>query len=435
MRNKLLLTISIEIVTTALGAVSGILLARLLAPEGRGELAALMLWPGMLLTLGGLGIPHTIAYFTGSHSQNSGSIFGTAFALAGVQTAVIISAGYLVIPLALRNQYGDVIPLSLIYLVTVPMSLAAGISLGVLQGALDMRGFNALRVMQSSLHLGGVATLWLVRAANLHWVVGLYVGNLFVAACVGIGLAWRKVGYRAGWDSDLAKQMVSYGIKTQISNMAQSLNLRLDQLIMSLFLAPGSLGLYVVAVTFSKLLNPISHAIGIIILPAVARSNRVQVTHQLGILFRSNLLILLLLGGVLIITLPLLLPLLVGKAYSEAVVPAQVLAIGAVFLGMNDVLSEALRGLNRPGVPTVAQIISLVLTIILLYLLLPTMGVLGAALTSVIAYAATFAFQFRVLQRSVHLGWKDMVPNGRDWQRLWSVAHSLVPRRSRVHLP
>lgn len=431
MRDKVLLTVGAQAIGKAIGVVSGILLARLLAPEGRGELAALMLWPGLLLTLGGLGIPHTIAYFTGSRSGDSGKVFGTALSLAVVQAAVIVSAGCFVIPLALRKQYQDAIPLSLIYLGTVPMSLAAGISLGLLQGHLDMRGFNALRMMQSFLHLGGVATLWLAGAADLRWVVALYIVNLFVAACVGIGLVWPKVKYRVGWDSDLARQMASYGIKTQLSNVVESLNLRLDQLVMSLFLAPASLGLYVVAVNFSGLLNPISHATAIVALPAVARSNRAQVVHQLGILFRGNLLTQLFLGGGLIIALPLLLPLLVGKAYSEAVAPAQVLALGAVFLGMNDVLSEALRGLNRPGVPAVAQAISLALTVVLLYALLPTMGVLGAALTSLIAYAAIFVLQFCVLQRSVHFEWRDMLPNGRDWQRLWSAAYRLVPRALR----
>ena len=44
--------ISVSFLTTAyiqaLNIVTGLLAARLLLPEGRGELAALMLWPGLV---------------------------------------------------------------------------------------------------------------------------------------------------------------------------------------------------------------------------------------------------------------------------------------------------------------------------------------------------------------------------------------------------
>lgn len=432
MRKEVLLTIGTQVVTTATGAASGILLARVLAPEGRGALAALRLWPGLLLTLGGLGIPHTIAYFVGVRPDKSGKVLGTALPLAGIQTLLIVLVGFLVVPLALGDEYRDAIPLSLVYLSTVPMSLAAGISLGMLQGSLEMERYNALRVIQSALHLSGVGVLWLVGLDDLYWVVALLMVNSLVAACVGIWLAWRKVASSVDWDSDLAKQMVSYGVRTQLSNVVESLNLRLDQLVMSLFLAPASLGLYVVALSFSKLLRPVSHAIAIVALPAVARSERAQAVRQLGILFRSNLLVSLLLCGGLVIILPPLLPLLVGQAYVEAVVPAQVLALSAVFVGMNDVLSEALRGLDRPGVPAVGQGISLVLTVILLWVLLPLMGVLGAALTSLVAYVVTFVYQLYILQRSMQFGWKDMLPNKQDCRRLWRAAYALLPHNSRV---
>ena len=53
-------TIGAEFLLLVLGVVTGTILARVLGPVGRGELAAITLWPGILLTLGGLGIPHTI---------------------------------------------------------------------------------------------------------------------------------------------------------------------------------------------------------------------------------------------------------------------------------------------------------------------------------------------------------------------------------------
>jgi len=386
----------------------------------------------MLLTLGGLGVPHTIAYFTSARSARTGDVLGTSLVFAAVQTALIVSFGYMLIPFVLGRENFVAIPLSRTYLLSVPLSLVTGISLGVLQGNLAMREFNSLRMLQSILYTGGVMILWLARIDDLWWMVRLSLINLSLAACIGIVLASSKVKRTNGrlrWDSSLAREMLSYGLRTQLSNTAEGLNLRLDQLLMSLILAPASLGLYVVAVTFSKLLNPVSHAIGIVVLPTIARSGPAQVVQRFGTLFRGSLVILLTLGTALTISLPVLLPLVVGETYSAAVVPAQVLALGGIFLGLNDLLNEALRGIKRPGVPATGQAISLGLTVILLYLLLPRMGILGAAVTSSIAYGATFGFELFMLRRSIHFTWHDIVPTLEDWRQLRSVAYDLVPDR------
>ena len=52
--------ISVSFATTAyiqvLNIATGLIAARILLPEGRGELAALMLWPGLIAELGNLGL-------------------------------------------------------------------------------------------------------------------------------------------------------------------------------------------------------------------------------------------------------------------------------------------------------------------------------------------------------------------------------------------
>src|SRR5437867_12602404 len=84
---------------SACGIVTGILLARLLGPVERGELAAITLWPIMILTQGGLGIPHTTAFFVAIRREETGKIYVNSLLLAFFQCLLLIIIGLLLIPI------------------------------------------------------------------------------------------------------------------------------------------------------------------------------------------------------------------------------------------------------------------------------------------------------------------------------------------------
>src|ERR1035437_970550 len=58
-------TLLTQIGLLALGALTGTAAARLLGPQGRGELAAIILWPSMLVTMVSMGMNQAIVFHTG----------------------------------------------------------------------------------------------------------------------------------------------------------------------------------------------------------------------------------------------------------------------------------------------------------------------------------------------------------------------------------
>ena len=82
-------------------------------------------------------------------------------------------------------------------------------------------------------------------------------------------------------------------------------------------------------------------------------------------------------------------PFLFGAAFAPSIVPAIILLCGTVLLSCNYVLSDGLRGLGRPLIPTIGEVAGLVVTLIALYLLLPRWEILGAAWASVFSYGTT----------------------------------------------
>jgi Na+-driven multidrug efflux pump len=66
-------------------------------------------------------------------------------------------------------------------------------------------------------------------------------------------------------------------------------------------------------------------------------------------------------------------------------------------VGLSTVLYEAARSVNRPEIPSYAELAGLAVTVALLAALLKTDGIIGAAIASTAAYAFTLAFMLGYL--------------------------------------
>ena len=83
LRRDAALAIATGFAIQAVLVVTGPLLARMLGPDGRGYLAALILWPLVITQLGNLGIPSALTYSIARDSSTSRALGapGPAFAL------------------------------------------------------------------------------------------------------------------------------------------------------------------------------------------------------------------------------------------------------------------------------------------------------------------------------------------------------------------
>ena len=76
-----------------------------------------------------------------------------------------------------------------------------------------------------------------------------------------------------------------------------------------------------------------------------------------------------------------------------------ILTPGSVFLACGQVTGDLLRGRGEPKVVAVAQGIAAIFTVVLLFALLPLVGVYGAAIASTIAYGVALVAMLRSLSR------------------------------------
>ena len=415
-------TAAVNMAATLLGLLTGVMLARILGPEGRGALAAIQNPATILFGVGALGITTAAAYFSGRAPSLAGRLMTTALVALLLWSIPLVAIAYLLMPFLLNAQSASVIHYAQIYLLIVPIQFAAGAPFWVLQGLEEFKLWNILRFQAPVAWLAVIGLTWVLGMVTVGTISLFYLAAMFCVACVFVVLALRRVSPPHQPERARLPALLRYGLPTCLAAVPQQLNLRLDQLLMATFLPADTLGLYVVAVAWSGAFSALLTSVSQVVFPRLAATHAQQV--QAETLYRTLRLCVLsaaMLAVVLLALTPLVLPVLFGVVFMSAVPAALVLVVAAGVASLNQVASEGLRGIGAPKLPMVAEFIGLGTTVVMLALLLRRYELMGAAVASLASYLLTLAtLVFLIARRTQMSSWKMVIPHREDLFFLWS---------------
>jgi O-antigen/teichoic acid export membrane protein len=369
---------------------SGPLIARLLGPTGRGQLAAIMIWPAALTFFGTLGLPAGTTYAIARGSGEPRELSRRMLRYALPQTVVILAIQFGVFAAVLGGRGHAVWEAGLVSLILVPVLLGQQYGIALLQGARRFRLFNAARVLPSTLYAVFVAGLFVTHRHSLMAIVLAWlVANAATTLLCFIGVyAFDDPPREHAPMTD--REVFSFGVRGLFVSGSPIEAVRLDQMALAIFLPAAALGMYVVGLAITNLPSFVSKSVGVVAFPTVAAEKNAATARRM--VMRYTLLDLWL---SILIVVPLIavshwvIPLLFGNAFRDAVVISYIILPGTVFLSVRRVLAEGLRGLGHPMIGTVAEIVALGWLIAALAICLPLMGTRGAAVAVTTAYAAS----------------------------------------------
>jgi O-antigen/teichoic acid export membrane protein len=396
--------------------MAGILSARLLLPQGKGELTAVMLWPSILASIGSLGVIEAATYFTADAPDQSPRIWATTLALVAGLSLVLVAIGYFLIPEVLAGYGVHVVAIARWYLAFIPLSFVTLSLMGFLLGRLHFIQYNVLRVLGHTTTVVLMVALYAVGRVSVYtFAVASLVSGAITAVVAGAMVFQRQTWMAWTPDVGMLQRLLRYGIRSHAGTVASVLNLRLDQMLMSVFLDPSTLGLYVVAVTVSAAGALGANTIGLVAFPSIANARTADARRQaLARYSRLTLLLSVLAAVVLFWQAPRIVRLFFGRDFVQAVSMARVLIVATVPLGCNVILAAGLKAFNRPAIASYAEVVSLAVTAIALGVLLPAYKGLGAAWASLAAYSATSAFLLWRFNRELRMSPADLYWRGRD---------------------
>ena len=420
--------VSVAFVTTGViqgvNIITGLLAARLLLPEGRGELAAIILWAGIIAELGNLGLHDALLYRSATRSASPRSLFAASMALIGALSVVLIAVGLVVVPMIFESHSAEMRTIAIIFLCAyMPTYFTSLFTSGMFQGNLQMTVWNMLRVLVPTTYLAVIGILWLVFEAGVAEFAAAYITSQAVAAGVGLYMVARR-GWMA-WKAELevVRSLVVYGVKVHVGEVVYSLRQRLDQALISLWLPLSDLGLYAVALTVANGPLIMVYTLANVAFPKISQQPSIggKVT-VFGRYLRFSLAVAAALIIVLWGVVPWLLPLLFGKPFTPAVPITNILLLGTLPLAAKLMFQQALKAWDRSLVVSRAELVGLAIAVIAIFTLLPLFGLAGAAWSLVLSQIATAAMMGFSVYRELQIPLlKLFVPTAEDWQltRIW----------------
>jgi O-antigen/teichoic acid export membrane protein len=402
-------TVLAQFAILVFGIITGFASGRLLGPQGRGELAAVTLWPLAFVFLTSLGINQAIVYHSGRKRYSPSEIWSAALVLGILESLIVVVAGIALTPRVLAHYSPTVQHLGMMFFFASPLLFLGGLPGNLLQGQGDLRRFNLLRLIAPGFFAAGLIALLLRGDHRLEAALEAQVIGYGAAFVLGTWMVYRQVKPEFQWSPSVARDLLSYGIKTHLTNLTSYFNQRVDQLILSLLIPAEELGLYAVAVTLSMAVAFFPFAVGINTFSLGSNQSHTAARRTIASSFRASLMWLLLVSVGLYVAAPLLIATVLGPRFSGSVLACRLLLPGVVALGLNQVLYGGANALGRPLLPTCAEGAGLAATGIGLAFFVPRYGYLGAAGVSTVAYTVSLIVMLFLSASRLQLGLRELL--------------------------
>jgi len=373
--------------------ISGSLVARMLGVDGRGQLAALVLWPTVIAQLGSLGLPLAVTYELAHGSAGAARAKRAVLLFAGPQAAILSAVHVAVLLFVLNGEPASIRAAGLATLAAVPASLAQQYGLAMLQGKQRFAAFNTLRLLPAAVYAGGVVGLFVIGADGILSVV-----LLWMAASLAVGVTTLATGLRVVWGSNAAVRpagvsaMLRFGLRGLLGSVSPIESFQLDQMVLALFLAKEALGLYVVGLAFTNLPRIVSNSVGMVAYPNIARqTDPTAAWRSMWTFFWLTMALAVIVAVPLWLAAGRLVPFFFGGDFRDAVAVTRILLPGALFAAGRRILSDGMRGRGHATAGTVAEVVAWFCLAPALAILVPLWGVNGVAVAFSGSYAVSLA--------------------------------------------
>lgn len=389
-----------QVINVVLATISSVIVSRALGPQGKGIYSLALIIPAMAASLAGMGISVSGVYFLGKKKYPEGIVAGNSLFYSISLGGVAVFSLFLLYPF-LDAWILKGIPRIYLYIVilTIPFLLLFDNAYYLLLASRSMRGVAFMVLARPTVYLLALSLSYLslgltVYAAIWANVLGLAAGLLAGLFFLASGGFLRELKF----SSDAAIEALKFGLKQHLGSVFQLLNYRLDMLIVAALLHASDIGRYSVAVLLAETLWYVPNALGQVLFPKTAASDRREAGRFSAFVSRIALFCVAVAALTFGAACGWLVPWLFTPRFLASVQALRLLLPGVVFLSLSKILGSHLAGDGHPQYPTLASFLSMLAAVILNIVLIPRMGINGASLATSAAYlvnAAVILYFFR----------------------------------------
>ncbi|MFN7931352.1 MAG: polysaccharide biosynthesis C-terminal domain-containing protein [Blastocatellia bacterium] len=392
------------------GVVTSLLTAWALGPEGRGDLAVVVLWPNIVAWAFGLGLPQAYRYYLARQPASLSTHYSNALVFAFCGGLAAFGIAELVVPHLTGQRSPAVMLLVRIYLLNIPLALLFDLMAGLLEGAREFRWAAAARGSFYGTQSIAYLVLWL--SGHLTVRNAAYTMMAAQLMCSSLAFLGVKIALRPRWQLGWAewKDSLAYGLRYFPGLITAMATLRLDQMLLAAMASSTVIGLYVVAVRLSEITTVLASSVSDVLLPEVAACDSQKESLQLlAKSLRQTVYVYVLALIPLWVAAPYILRFAYGIEFLAATGTLRLLLIASLLWSAGSIVNSGLNGLGYPVLSTISRLASAAVTVVALLYWLPTHGIVGAAMASVLGYGVMLFVALYWLLRKQQISWRECI--------------------------
>lgn len=371
-----------------LGIVSSVAIARILGVEGRAVYAYIILLSSFFIPILSFGYLAGAVYEISTRRFSIKNISASNLLISFLQGALVAIVVFVLWYFDGLGKTGQQIPeggiaiiISLIFINTL-----FRFSLKNILADSWFSLYNILEILRKIIIPIMVILMIVICTDNVFGAaIGLLIGSLMLLLILCYNI-WKKYRPTLQLNADYIRRSYAYGIKGWFGQLSVNANTRIDQLILGGMTSAEALGNYSIAVMLSELLWIVPMALGQVMYNRIAQGDKtanlelVKKTHRIVMSFLLFCTIIIALAG------PYIIPFVYGQDFNGAVLPFLVLLPGSLIMVSARLLNKLFTASGYIAITNKVQIISSLISIILYLVLIPKMGVLGAAIGASVGY-------------------------------------------------
>jgi O-antigen/teichoic acid export membrane protein len=368
------------------GMATGVISARVLGPEIKGQAALLSTITEFLFMGGGLGLGSAFSFYIAKKQYPSRQILTCALFSSLILGCIVIGVFYITMPLHSKVWEGIPTPFLFYAALLSVVSIYSNYLLRVVVGYGRIYEMNIAGITNSLTNFASVVVFLLVLNLGLTGMMGTFWLSAIAQLAVLLFFLRNDLPLSRFWSGTLIKDSFAYGVKSHALLLINFLNYRVDILLLKNFTDATSVGYYSLAVSMAELMWMFPNSAVAPLFSGVAAS---EATDRSLITLRTvrwSLIFLFILAICGIFFGKLFIRLLYGNAYLPSYMPFLWLLPGICLFPIFKLLVVDLAARGNPGFGTIASLVALVVNIVANIILIPRMGASGAALATSFSY-------------------------------------------------
>lgn len=382
-----------------------VLVARVLEPEGQGKYSLLVQVSRTFFYFFSLGVPVSFVFYFGQNKKKRQELIRTFFFAYSTLAVLGLVAGLSFAKLG-HNQFFEGIELQALIIgcLGIPLWFMNSFSSSIFSGLERFKQLNIIQVVQPAVLLCSVVTLILVGKLNVQTAILSYILSLALNLVLNLYFLKRdsfKLKFfssRVEWS--FLKNSYRYSFKTYLGSVSEFLIYKVDIYIISFFLTKSSLGLYIIAVNVVERLWMISESVSNVLFAKLVNEHDEKKRNFFTIYTLQGTFLVSLLGSIGLGSLgQIFVEIIFGSSYSQTTTYIYILLPGVVLQSTALMIKKVLEARGCAGTNARASVSCLALNICLNLILIPKVGVPGAAFSTSITYITYFFVQARSLKK------------------------------------